>query len=380
MKDVTVKDRNKLVLVGAGHSNLHLVKNAMLLQSHGFDITLISPTDLYYNGVAPGVLSNQYPTGFGRITAKCHLDKVKGKNYQKKVTRIDLKNKQVQLEDHKFIRFDYLSINTGGSVPTNQIPGSSTFSIPIRPIGSFWQLSEEIQRLRNNSPESISVTIIGGGAAGVEVAGNVHHLIKSFGIIPVISIITKGELILSQFSSSVSNKVSKLFRQRGINIITKSKVVEIREEEIVLKRNKEHPYEFCVLATGIIPNSIDSQGLLQTTENGELVVNSFLQCTDNPQVFATGDCSHFEAQPLWKSGYHAINQGPVLLKNIVAQSEGSQLYEYKPSKRILTALNLGSKAGLVIFGKYSHLGKLGFIIKDYIEKRYINSYRCKSKA
>ena len=376
MVSETAKDRKKLILIGAGHSNLHLVKNAEILHSHGFDITLISNSELYYNGVAPGVISNQYPAEFGQITAKCHLDKVDGKEHRKKVIGIDVENNRVLLEDHYFLPYDYLSINIGGQVPTENIPGSATFSCPIRPSDRILQLLDELQVLMDKSPESISVAIIGGGAAGIEVAGNIHQLIKSHKISPKISIITRGVSILSQFSSSVAIKVSKLYKHRGIDIISKSKVIEIKKNRIILEHNEELSFDICVLATGIIPNTIPSEDFLHTTEKGELVVNSFLQCTDYPHIFATGDCNHFEVQPLWKSGYHAINQGPILLKNIIAESEGSPLRKYKPTKRILTALNLGGGAGLVIYGKFSLQGKLGFIIKDFVEKRYINSFRC----
>lgn len=376
MRVTTFKDRKELVLVGAGHTNFYLVKNAMLLQDNGYNMTLISPTDLYYNGVAPGVLSNQYPTGFGRIESTCLLKKVNGKFYRKKVTGIDIENKLVHLNDHKSITFDYLSINIGGYVSTNQIPGSSTFSFPIRPIESFWKFTESLHKLMENLPESISISIIGGGAAGVEIAGNVQQLIKSRGIIPIITLITKGDSILSQFSSSVSNKVSKLYKQRGINIRLNSKVIEIKNNKVILDGNREHTCDFCVLTTGIIPNKIDLKGLLPTTDVGEFIVNPLLQCKDNPNIFASGDCNFFEVQPLWKSGYHAINQGPVLLKNLVALAEGSRLYAYKPSKKIITALNLGNGTGLLIYGKYSYLGKLSLRVKDIIEKRYINSFKC----
>ncbi len=349
----------------------------MLLQDNGYNMTLISPTDLYYNGVAPGVLSNRYPKGFGRINARCHLNKVKGKFYRKIVKEIDIKNKKVHFNEDESIRFDYLSINIGGRVPTNNIPGSSTYSFAIRPIDRFWQFTDELEHLMNKFPDSITIVIIGGGAAGVEVAGNVYQLIKSRGITPIISIITKGDTLLSQFPSRASNKVLKLFRKRGINILLKSKVIEIKRNKILLMDDKEYPYDLCVLATGVSPNTIDSQGLLHTTERGELVVNSFLQCKDRFHIFATGDCSFFEPQPLWKSGYHAINQGPVLLKNLLAISKGSRLRAYKPSKRILTALNLGNGTGLLILGKYSHMSKFSFVIKDVIERRYINSYICR---
>ncbi|MHA2053539.1 MAG: NAD(P)/FAD-dependent oxidoreductase [Candidatus Hodarchaeales archaeon] len=376
MRRASVKDKKQLVLVGAGHSNLHLVKNSLLLRKNGYNMTLVSPTDLYYNGVAPGVISNYYPDGFGKISSNCHLNKAKGTFVKQEVEGIDIRKRCIQLKENESIPFDYLSINIGGRVPMSHIPGSSTYSFPIRPIERLWDFTMNLHQSIRDSPEAISVAIIGGGAAGVEIAGNVHQLIKSRDIKPDTSIITQGDSILPQFSSSASTKVSKEFINKGINIKFNSKVIRIQADYLEVENRKKHPYDFCVLATGIIPNKINSSGLLPTTKSGELIVNPFLQCKNNPHVFATGDCSFFETQPLWKSGYHAINQGPVLLKNLISISKGSQLHKYKPSKRVITALNLGSGMGLLIYGKYTFLNKISLKVKDFIEKRYINSFRC----
>jgi NADH dehydrogenase FAD-containing subunit len=371
-----VKERKQLVLVGAGHSNLHLVKNVSKLRENGYQVTLISPSDLYYNGVAPGVLSKYYPNKFGKIEATCHLKNDKGRYIHKKVIGVDLKDNHIHLQGSESIPFDYLSINIGGRVPTNQIPGSSTNSFPIKPIESLWKFTESLDHLIESSPRSISVTIIGGGAAGIEIAGNVQHLIKSQGIKSNITLITKGEAILPQFSSSASTKVSKEFINRGIDIEVNSRVVTIHENSLEIEDGRTISHDLCVLATGIVPDEIDNNGLLLTTDIGELIVNPFLQCMDTLHIFATGDCSFFEVQPLWKSGYHAINQGPILLKNLIAISKGLRLHKYKPSKRVITALNLGSGKGLIVYGKLTFLHKISFKVKDFIEQRYIKSFRC----
>jgi NADH dehydrogenase FAD-containing subunit len=338
---------------------------------------LISPTELYYNGVAPGVLSNRYPAGFGEIKVDCHLNKAKGMYIKEIVEKIDIKDNTVHLSDHASIDFDYLSINIGGRVPTGQILGSSVNSFPIRPIEKLWEFKVNLLSLIKQAPTSVSIAIVGGGAAGVEIAGNIKHFIQSQGISPNITLHTRGTTILPQFSISASKKVLKSFKKREIGVKLQSNVIKIQKNKLTLENNEECFFDLCVLATGFIPNKVASNGSLITTGSGELVINSFLQSKSVPHVFATGDCSYFEAQPLWKSGYHAINQGPVLLKNMIALSKGSPLQEYKPSKRIITALNLGGGTGLLILGNRSLLGKLSFRVKDVIEKRYINSYNCK---
>lgn len=366
----------QLVLIGAGHGNLHLVKNASLLKQRIYEITIISPTDFNYNGVAPGILGTKYPDGFGKISCKCHLDKVGGRYYQNEVIRINVKERMLFLKNKKSIQFDYLSINIGGRVPTKEILGTSGYTFPVRPVEHLWQFNNKLHKLLRKKPKTIAITVIGGGAAGVEVAGNVHQLIKSHGIIPVISLITRGKTLLPQFSTKASLKVVNYFQKRGIEVKLKCEVKELTENQAILSSKIRIPFDLSILAAGIKPNKLETQGTLQTTNVGEMIVNAYLQCIDHPNIFASGDCSYFEPQPLWKSGFHAINQGPVLLKNLSAIAKGLKLHEYQPTKRIQTALNLGDGTGLLIIGKFSYLGKLSLNLKDYIERRYIKSNQC----
>ncbi len=376
MRQASNKKRKQLVLIGAGHGNLHLVKNASILQQRKYEITLISPTDFNYNGVAPGVLGTRYPDGYGKIHSQCHLDKVGGKKYQNEVTQINVKEKMLALKNKKSIQYDYLSINIGGRVPTNTIPGTSINTFPTMPIENLWQFNKKLQTSIKKKPKTITIVVIGGGAAGVEVAGNVHHLIKLQGIRPEISLITRGKTLLPQFPTKASLKVLKSFQKREIEVKLECEVKELKENRVILPSKIELPFDLGILATGIRPNKLETQETLQTTNNGEIIVNAYLQSIDHQNIFASGDCSYFEPQPLWKSGFHAINQGPILLRNLVALSKGEKLNEYQPKKRIETALNLGDGTGLLIVGRFSYLGKLSFIIKDYIEKRYIKSNQC----
>lgn len=376
MRKASNEKSKQLVLIGAGHGNLHLIKNASILQQRKYEITLISPTDFNYNGVAPGILGTRYPDGFGKIPCQCHLDKVGGRYYQNEVTRINVKERMLFLKDKKSIQFDYLSINIGGRVPINEINGTSRSTFPTRPVEHLWQFNNKLRTLLRKKPKTIAITVIGGGAAGVEVAGNVHQLIKSRGIIPVISIITRGKTLLPQFPTKASLKVLNSFQKRGIEVKLECEVKELKEKQAILSSKIKLPFDLCIMATGIRPNKLETQETLQTTNTGEIIVNAYLQSIDHPNIFASGDCSYFEPQPLWKSGFHAINQGPILLKNLIAISKGLKLHEYKPTKRIQTALYLGDGTGLLIIGKFSYLGKLSFIIKNYIERRYIKSNQC----
>ena len=50
-----------LVIVGAGHAHLTILKNLRELKNAGFDVTVVSSSSLhYYSGMGPGMLSGIY--------------------------------------------------------------------------------------------------------------------------------------------------------------------------------------------------------------------------------------------------------------------------------------------------------------------------------
>jgi NADH dehydrogenase FAD-containing subunit len=233
-----------------------------------------------------------------------------------------------------------------------------------------------LNNLIEQCPETLQVAIVGGGAAGVELAGNIHRFIRAKNIQSDLVLITRGSRLLSQFPSSAGSKVFKTFQKRGVQILLNSEVSTINDQTIVLANQEEIPFDLCISAIGILPNAIESQKALKTTSQGDLIVNKYLQCKDHSNIFAAGDCICFESHPLWKSGYHAINQGPILLHNILALANNSPLSPYKPKSYIYTALNLGDGTGIAIVGRFTYHGKIAFKIKDYIERRFLRLHQC----
>jgi NADH dehydrogenase FAD-containing subunit len=368
--------KNKhLVLVGAGHPHLHLLKNAFRLQKQGLKITLISPTDFYYNGLAPGVLSRYYSQSIGESPVLCHLEKVNGQLIEEKVVGINVGKKTLVLSNGETISYDIVSFNLGANGKTF-VNENSDLLFPTRPVSELWSFQNKLENLIKLSPNHIKIAIIGAGAAGVELAGNIHQFIAAHNIQPEITLISRSGLLLPQFSSSAGSKVIKTYKKRGIQILLKKEVIKIQDQRIKFTNHDELIFDLGISATGIIPNTIESQNTLETTPLGELIVTKYLQCKNYSTIFAAGDCVSFEPRPLWKSGFHAIYQGPVLLHNILAIARNSKLRPYKPRRLIITALNLGDGTGLGVVGRFTYHGTLAFKIKDYWERRFLRNHRC----
>jgi len=94
------------------------------------------------------------------------------------------------------VRFDVLLLNVGSSIYTYPFHGAEEKGrvISTRPISRLLkQLQDFENRIlsKNNPPSQIRVVMIGGGAAGVELAFNLFHRLKSlFDIPPIVRLTT----------------------------------------------------------------------------------------------------------------------------------------------------------------------------------------------
>ncbi|MFW9905238.1 MAG: FAD-dependent oxidoreductase, partial [Candidatus Thorarchaeota archaeon] len=168
---MAIDEETQLVLIGAGHSHLHLLKNIQELAKRNFKIILISPSQFYYNGVVPGEIGGIYPHKLGLIRVQCHLEPVNGVFIQDRVLEIDIQEKKVLLEKSPPLSYDIVSFNTGaqGNLPPNP---SQIKMFPTRPVDYLWQFMKELTVSAKISPNGLKIVVIGGGAAGVELACN----------------------------------------------------------------------------------------------------------------------------------------------------------------------------------------------------------------
>jgi NADH dehydrogenase FAD-containing subunit len=181
--------------------------------------------------------------------------------------------------------------------------------------------------------------------------------------------------IMSRFPKKVREKAVKSLTRRGINLLEHSYVREIKPRQVILDSGKVYHMDAVFLALGINPSPIFQKSGLPTGPDGGLLVNKYLQCTDYPEVFGGGDCIYFKDQPLDKVGVYAVRQNPVLFQNLLASLEGSSLTPFNPGGDYMLVFNMGDGTGIlrkkwIVFG-----GRPAFIIKDYIDRKFIKKYQ-----
>lgn len=365
----------RIILAGAGHAHLSVMKNLTDLISRGSAVTVVNAeAHHYYSGMGPGMLSGRYRPEDIRIDVK-RLVEAQGATFvTDRVVSVHPDIRQVRLAGGDPIPYDLVSFNTGsGVVPP---PGDGAGRVfPVKPISGLMDLREAI--IRKLAEGSSRVTVVGGGAAGVEVAGNIQTLGDRRGADLRVSLITGGRL-LAGFSPKARTAVLRSFTSRGIAVTENRRVAGLTPEGIQLADGSHAPgvagaADLTVLATGIAPSSVFRDSGIPTGPDGGLRVNETLQSGAYPEIFGGGDCIHFDPQPLRRVGVHAVRQNPILRHNLMAALTGQPLVPFRPQKSFMLIINLGDGTGVLCRDGLVIRSRLAFRLKHWIDARFIRS-------
>jgi NADH dehydrogenase len=225
-----------------------------------------------------------------------------------------------------------------------------------------------------------TVTIIGGGATGVELSAELHmttKILSSYGLRNFdpekdlkIVIVDASPRLLQALPERLSTAVALELRKLDIEIHTNEKVVEISKEGVKMASGTFIPSSIVVWAAGIkAPDFLKDIDGLETNRSNQLAVQRTLQTTRDPAIFAMGDCaacSQGEGKPLVPPRAQAAHQqASMLAKSLVRLLQGKSLPEF-------TYKDYGS---LVSLGDYSTIGSLmgaiasgSVFIEGYIAK------------
>jgi NADH dehydrogenase FAD-containing subunit len=364
-----------LVLAGGGHAHMMLLANLDKFRGSGHQVTVIQPSAYhYYSGMGPGMLSTHYSPAEIRFNTRFVVERRGARFIKAKVTAIEADKNRVLTDSGEIIPYDVLSCNVGSFVPFSPIKGNDKNVFSAKPIERLLEAQQKILSRCNGN--SISVAVVGGGPAAVEIAGNVHHLIRTTGCRNVDIRLFSGTKLMAGHSGSIQRIIRKIFHRRHIAIDESSGYADsICDGVITFENGRRFSPDIIFLATGVKPSPLFADSDLGTGPDGGLLVNEFLQCVDYDNIFGGGDCIYFSPDPLDKVGVYAVRENPVLLHNVASALNGSPLRKFEPGGKYLLIFNLGEKLGALQKGPIVWGGKSAFFIKNYIDKKFMERFQ-----
>lgn len=363
----------RVVLVGAGHAHLYALRRAAELTRRGFELVVVAPEDFWYSGLATGVLAGIYPPSLDRIDIAGLLHGSGARLIRQAMTGLDLAGRRVLLDDGASVGFGSLSLNLGSDVPP--IPGANGQSFSAKPVTRLIALRETLEAHFRSAPHAtVKVAVAGGGVTAFEIAASIAALARRHGA-SVQVVVYAGGGVLPLLPPAAANRLADSLGRRGIDIRNGARVALVDGSRLVLADRSSQSFDHLVNATGLEPPLLTRNLGLATTADGAIMVDDRLMARDAGGVFAAGDCIAFAGRPLPKVGVYAIRQAPILFHNLTAFLDGHPLKRFTPQKRYLSIMTLGDGKGLAYRAGMWWQGRVAFLVKDWIDRRFLRSHR-----
>jgi len=257
---------------------------------------------------------------------------------------IDHKNKEVKLDSSELLKFDHLIVALGSVSADFGIPGVKEFTLGMKTVSEALTIRAEIMRrfedlCRFEDDTKLSITVVGGGPTGVEMAGAIAELIRG----PLksdqanaaahinITLIEAGPRLLPPFAPSLSARTKKDLEKLGVKVLLNAAVQEVEHRKIKLKDGTTISSEITIWAAGVKGSDAMGQLNLPTVAN-RVAVDPTMQVKNYPNVWALGDI----AAAIGKDGNTlpmvapvAIQQGKFIAKQIMRLSKNQKLENFK---------------------------------------------------
>ncbi len=161
----------------------------------------------------------------------------------------------------------------------------------------YMRNATDATRLREALAAAQSVTILGGGFIGLEIAATARHFDK-----PVTVFEAASRLLARVVSPEVSEYVHRVHAESGVEIHVNAPVehVDVQDKRAVAVQvnGQRYPVDLVVAGIGAVPETSLAEAAGLECRNG-IVVDGFMRTSD-PAVYAIGDCTSFPYAP-WGS-------------------------------------------------------------------------------
>jgi selenide,water dikinase len=362
--------KQRLLLAGAGHAHLGVLESFARKPVADVDITLVSPFPRQvYSGMLPGWIAGHYELDQCVVRIATLAARAGVRVHLAHVARLDLATRTAYTEAAEPIAFDLLSIDTGPVIDTAAIAGLAEHAIALRPIESLIGQWQRLLAHLADTNEPNTLTIIGGGAGGVELA--LAFVFRAQSGLPLrVQLVAGHAGILPSFAPSVRERLARQLQLRGVRLISDD-AVEITRHTVLLADGGELTTQATIAAIGAAAAQWPRASGLATDEAGFIAVNDRLQSTSHPFVFAAGDCATMLEHPRPKSGVYAVRAGPPLARNLRRTLKGRSPDPYVPQRRALYLLSAGDRYAVASWGDWSVEGSWVWKWKDQIDRRFM---------
>ncbi len=419
MKDV--------VLVGAGHAHIEVLRSFGAKPPPGVRLTLITRQAFTpYSGMLPGLIAGLYSFDEAHIDVRPLCAFAAARLVLAEASGVDIAGKRVLCANSDPVPFDILSIDTGSTPNTHQTPGAAEHAIAVKPVEGLLAGLEAVRRRVLARDGTARICVVGAGAGGVElmlaVVRRLRRELPEAGGAPnpadwlpslrakrsnpgaqmtpgsplppmrprddagngsaggrvtqsglSFTLLSAGPDILPAFPRRMRARFRAILAERGVEIVTGT-ASSVESGTVRLADGRALAFDELFWATEASAAPWLAETGLKLGAKGFIEVAQTLESVSQASVFAAGDVASIRGYALPKAGVYAVREGPVLAENLRRAASGKALKAYKPQRRILALITTGERYAIGAKGGLTVEGAWVWRWKDWIDRRFMRRF------
>jgi NADH:ubiquinone reductase (H+-translocating) len=352
--------RPRVLVLGAGFAGVAAVK---ALKGAPVDVTLVDRNG--FNTFQP--LLYQVATGGlnpGDVTyaARALTARQPNARFRKgDVVGVDVGSRTVRMADGAQLGYDYLILATGVTTNYFGVPGAAEHAMAmytraqaLRVRDTIFNKLEGLAQATADGERSDdpTVVIVGAGATGVEMAGQLAEMGHT--AMPIaypeladrqarVILVEMGPHVLAPFHPKLRDYTERSLRRRGVDLRLNTAVKAVHADGVELDNGEQIRAGNVIWAAGVsAPDVVQTWGLPQG-RGGRVEVGADLSLAGHPEVFVAGDLAVNPDDPLPQLAQPAIQGGKHAARQIRGRLEHRQSREFHYlDKGIMATIGRGS--------------------------------------
>ncbi len=249
--------------------------------------------------------------------------------------------------------FDHLILALGSMTNFFGLPSVAEHALPLKGLGDAIALHDHLVDMFEHADMEVEAElrrarltflVAGAGFAGAEVVAEINDFAHSAGrYYPCVRehevrvlLVDPGSRIMPEVSLDLASYASRLLQRRGVEIRLQTGVRAASAEWVELTDGERIPTRSLIWTAGTSANPLVAS-LPCARERGCIRVGQHLEVPGYPGVWAIGDCAFISdprtGRPYPATAQHAVRQGKVVARNIVAAISGRNYkmpFDYSP--------------------------------------------------
>ena len=385
----------KILIVGGGYAGFYTaLKLNKWLRRGEAEVTVVDPLPyMTYQPFLPEVAAGSIEPRHAVVSLRRHLAK-SAEVITARVTAIDHATKTAtitpELGEPWEMSYDIVVVTAGAVSRTFPIPGVADEAIGLKNIEEAVEVRDRILtnfQKASNLPAGpqrdrlLTFVVVGGGFAGIEAIGEMRSLASSLlRYYPTLSfedthfhLIEAMGRIMPEVSLETSHWVIKNLETRGVDVHLETQLTSALNGVVEMSNGDSFESDTIVWTAGVMANPVVRSTDFPIEERGRLRVGADLRLITEdgeviPDAWGAGDVS---AVPDLTGGgvggfcvpnaQHAVRQGKLMARNIVATMRGDEPKEYFHKNQGAVA-GIGIGEGVFQAGKFAIKGLIAWLM------------------